>query len=460
MKFSPQALRQVLEPYVSAKRWYLGFSGGLDSTALLHALVQLRFLGEWPDKEIIAVHVNHALSVRADQWQQHCKAICLQLGIRFIAEKVTVEAAGEGIEAAARNARFAVFASLLKPEDVLLLAHHRDDQAETLLLRLLRGAGARGLAAMAECRPFAGGKMIRPLLSFSRPALVNYVTEQGLCWLEDDSNRSEQFDRNFLRQSILPQLEARWPQLSRRWSRTAQNLGDNESALADLADIDLQTCAGEAARLGWRVNRSAFAALSTARRHNLVRFWCERHHLPRPEFNHLQRLDGLLDRERADKLAVQWRGAELRSYQQYLYLLPSLIPPSGISQCSGPNLPLAPESILALPDGSELVATKAPGGLVNGLESLEVRWRQGGERSQPNARNHSQTLKKLLQEYALEPWLRDRVPLVYAGDTLVAVADLWIGRGFQAADDQQGLRLRWRYPANAGTAIHIRSNSN
>ncbi len=443
MSFNLDKLLEILRPYLDdvpkSGRVWIAYSGGLDSTVLLNAIAQLQAVPPWSKFEICAIHVNHGLSAQADHWQTHCQDQCRALGIPLVCQTVEVKSKGQGIEAAARQQRYAVFSSLMGKGDLLLLAQHQDDQAETLFLRLLRGAGIKGLGAMDEARACGVGRLVRPLLKVSRQQLQDYARGQNLCWIEDDSNSDEQFDRNFLRQSVLPLLEKRWPSLNQRWARTAQVLRENEQALNELADLDLVACDEQLARLGRRLRWPSLAQLSKARRHNLLRSWCQRQALVKPELKHLEQMDKALDD--GSPVAVQWKSAEFRSYKGFIYLLPKIADIDGML-----GLGLDNKTELPLPDRSLLEINVAPGGLAAKPEELEIRWRQGGERCQPQDRNRSQTLKKCLQEYELEPWLRTHVPLIYHKNSLVAVADLWVCRGYQAPPDQLGLCFHWFYP--------------
>jgi tRNA(Ile)-lysidine synthase len=442
--FTHQSLSESLQTIMSAKRWWVGFSGGLDSTVLLWALVQWRRQASAPTPELLAIHVNHGLSLQASRWQQHCDDLCRQWDVQFITETVVITSAGKGVEAAARSARYEAFARHLKVGDVLLTGHHQDDQAETLLLRLLRGSGVRGLTAMAAQRSLGPARIQRPLLEFSRQQLQTYAKLQDLKFVHDDSNSQEQYDRNFLRHRILPELQQRWPKLASRWARTARVLGESEQALGELAAMDLGACEEQPARYGWAINIELFRGLSVARRHNLIRYWCQQRRLALPEYKHLLDLDAAMAAG-ADRLCVQWRGVSLRTYGDKLYLLPAF--PVAAESFVNKSVKLdSAESGMTLPDHSQLTLRLGRGGLRSDLGPFSLRWRRGGERCRPQQRQHSQTLKKCLQEFRLEPWLRERVPLVYCGETLVAVGDLWICHGYGAPKDGAGLMLRWTYP--------------
>ncbi len=469
MSFDPEKLLPILQKYMSRYNirndrpgcWVVAYSGGLDSTVLLRALALLR--GELPQK-VSALHINHRLSANSDVWQAHCEATCDSLDIPLITEEVQVATnAGEGIEAAARLARYSVFERYLREGDCLLQAHHLDDQAETLLLRVLRGSGPRGLGAMPQSRPLGRGRLLRPLLSFSRVQLQTWLDSGGHTWIEDESNSDHTFDRNFIRHQILPRLELRWPGFKRRWSDTAALCRESDQLNRILACSDLAALNPRRERLGVSVEISRLQDWPRARRFNFLRYWFESewfegqrligNSIATPEQVHLQEVDSQLVFGRRDSRArVEWPGCSLRRHRDRLYCLPG-----GRGRQARQNQacsmalawPITPAGLpLALPDAGLSAQPQRQGARRLALARLqstrvEVRWRCGGERCRPEGRLHSQTLKKLLQEYGLEPWLRDRVPLVYIDGELAAVADLWVCAAFAAEPGEPGVHLHW-----------------
>ncbi|MFC3114249.1 tRNA lysidine(34) synthetase TilS [Cellvibrio fontiphilus] len=421
--FSPAALQRLLPDLsqlpAQACCW-VGFSGGLDSTVLLHALAQLHL-----PIRLRALHINHQISPYADAWQQQCAAFCAQLGIAFSAEKVRVINTGKGVEDAARTARYEVFERYLGAGDLLLTAHHANDQAETLLLRLVRGTGPRGLAAMAAQRPLGNGLLVRPLLGFSRAQLEAYARAQQLRWVEDESNQDDAYDRNFLRNQVLPLLVQRWPALMRKWQQTAELCAEQEDLLTELAQADLRAATPRAERVGQSIDLQALKALSPARVQNLLRYWLRSQGLSAPEQNHWQQIrQQLLDAKPDSEANVSWGDVSLRLFRGRLYRLPVRLPTLAL------QLELCPAADKPM--------------LSPRLSNLQIRPRLGGERCKPAGRAHSQTLKKLLQEYGLEPWWREQLPLVYSGDELVAVGDLWVCEGYAAEPGEAGYRLGWQ----------------
>lgn len=266
-------LRQAMQPWRTAPAWRIAFSGGLDSSVLLH------LLADWARHEdlppLSAIHVHHGLQPAADAWPEYCAQFCARLDIPLEVVRVQV-APGASLEQAARRVRYAAFAERLGSGEVLLGAQHRDDQAETLLLRLLRGAGVRGLAAMPASRPLGQGSLVRPLIDCSRAELQAYAQSHGLAWVEDPSNADERFSRNFLRRQVMPLLAERWPQMTASLARSASHLSEAQQLLDELAEMDLLAARGVCA-LPWlplpSLDLSAVTALSDARQRNLLRHW-------------------------------------------------------------------------------------------------------------------------------------------------------------------------------------------
>lgn len=442
MSFDSDYLAPHLPKLRAAGHCYVGYSGGLDSHVLLHALVKL--LGS---ESLTAIHINHQLSPDVDSWQQHCLACCDELGVPMITEAVVVENSGQGLEQAAREARYAIFERILNETDLLLLAHHADDQVETVLYRLLRGTGTKGLAGIPMNRPLGLGEILRPLLPYPRKDLEAYAAEQELQWIEDESNQDTTFDRNFLRQKVVPVLAERWPDYAARVAHSAALCAETDQLAIILAAQDLAAVYERSERIGWSIALEPFMALDTSRQANLLRHWAGQHQLPQPGHRIVETvLHELLPARQDAEPLVSWGGVQLRRYQKHLHLLPEGFDDS--SKDLDEQLDWDVKNNLILPDGSEFVATIEEG---NGFKipteaNVSIRFRSGGERCKPAGRNGSNTLKKLFQEYGLEPWLRNRVPLVYVQGQLAAVGDLWVCDEFAAAEGEPGIVLQWRFP--------------
>lgn len=431
-----------------ARRYWVALSGGLDSTVLLHALAQCDL-----PAPLEALHLNHGLSPRADDWQAQCEVFCARLGVPLTSRSLRVTASGKGLEDAARQARYRAFDACLQEGELILLAHHADDQVETLLLRLLRGSGPHGLAGMARQRALGLGQLYRPFLPLTRDQLKAYAQARNLDWVDDESNADTRFDRNYLRHRVVAPLRERWPAMASAWAQSAALCGESDALLQELAQGDLRrvTCFQDSLgpSLGPVLDLEGLAAFSPARRHNLLRYWLQSQQLPPPGRELLNQLDRQFIGGREDARArLAWAGLELRRFRQGLYLLRSqwLSHPPDL-EWTPQALSLAPGQY-ELPGGGALTLTwdseaRAPQRLRPDVPLLTLDWRRGGERCRPAGRAHSQKLKKLLQDYALEPWWRDSVPLLYVGEELVAVGDLWVCAGFEAARDQPGYHLSW-----------------
>jgi tRNA(Ile)-lysidine synthase len=443
-------LRHQLQPCRKAGRWVLGFSGGLDSTVLLdlvHALQKT--LPDTPP--VLALHIHHGLSPHADSWAAHCRAQCAVRGVPVEVLPVQVDTgAGRSVEEAAREARYQAFASRLEVDDMLLLAHHADDQAETLLLRALRGAGPVGLGAMAARRAMAAGRLLRPLLDVPRAALLAWARGHGLAWIDDESNADARFDRNYLRLEVLPRLAARWPGYLDTLGRTARWQRESAGLLVELAEQD----AARAVDACGRLSVAALLALSAPRQRNLLRHWLATLALPMPSEAQLAQIQAAALAAEDAQPRVHWGGAEVRRHRGLLYAmraLPAWLAPPARTWRLPDGLQASPGAaagaVLDLADAGRLEAWPTTGaGLRAGLGPLTLQFRQGGERCRPAGRAHSQRLKKLLQDADLEPWLRDRVPLLYCRDELVAVGDLWVCEGWQAGPGERGWQLVWSRP--------------
>ncbi|MEJ2345147.1 MAG: tRNA lysidine(34) synthetase TilS [Gammaproteobacteria bacterium] len=436
MDFSPSQLLRSLSRLPVPSRYWVAYSGGLDSHALLHALHGARHdLGA----SVGAVHVHHGLHPDADHWTEHCAHVCAGLSLPLETLRVDARAGrGQSPEAAAREARYRALASVVAAGDILLTAHHQQDQAETLLLQLLRGSGPHGLAAMPFSAEFGRGLLARPLLEVTRGQLQDYARRYGLHWVEDSSNARLDYDRNFLRHRVVPLLTGRWPAAAATLSRAAQHCADAARLLDALAAVDRETAATDAPR---QLSVTALRVLSPERRRNVLRYWVREQGLPLPSAGQLQQVAEELLQARPDATpVVHWPGAEVRRYRDGVYLMSPLAPP---------DLPAAvtwrPNESLGLPHGRLSTRPVQGAGLAERVcrGPMTVRFRQGGERYRPPGRQRSRSLKKRLQEYGVPPWQRARLPLVYIGDELAAVADLWVCAPFAAQPGEPGRVIVW-----------------
>lgn len=424
------ALLEHLAPWRTAPGWVVGLSGGLDSTVLLHLLSGLARQHALPP--LRAVHIHHGLQPAADAWPAHCGRLCHALSVELRVLSVQLDD-GASTEAQARQARHRALASQLSSGEALLLGHHRDDQAETVLFRLVRGAGVKGLSGMAGDRPMGDGTLLRPLLAVPRQHLEAYAKAHGLEWVEDPTNAQTDADRNFLRHRILPALSKRWATAPARIAQAAEHMAEAQGLLGELADQDL--AAAKPAAFTWLglpgLALAPLRRLSPARQRNALRHFLEPLTLM-PDARHWQGWEDLRDARLAGEPAWCLAGGELRRSGEYLWWLAGpWLQPVPDTQLGWP----APHQPLALPgNGHVTLAQVLPG-------ALQVRYRQGGEILALPGRGR-RDLKRWLQEQGVPAFARSRWPLLFAGGQLVAVAGLPMAAG------QEPL-LRWYPPTNA-----------
>lgn len=432
-------MSEGLTPYLDAALTSLppatlcvAFSGGPDSTALLHALAHLPAARA---RGLRALHVDHHMHVSSPAWATHCLDVCATLDVACEVLQVYVDTStGLGMEAAARDARYAALATRLRAGEYLLLAHHRDDQAETVLLKLLRGAGPEGLGGMKALRPFAAGQLWRPLLGLSRQRLREYATAHQLQSIHDPSNDNTRLARNHLRHAVLPLLMRHWPQAvdsivhSARLSRQAADALQSAWMLAFETLHDPLTGSLDAA--GWLATASAL-------REPLLDHWLHARGLPAPTTAQRLQIERQCGARVGQQSCIQWRGAELHIWRGRLWATPPTpdISPEWEQRWHGEPLPLPGGGVLSLSRPA-----------VRLVDPLRVRLRQGGERIKPAGDRHTRELRDLFQQAGMPPWQRAAVPLIHASDELVAVADRWINARGVAIFEHVGAQPRWQSP--------------
>ena len=447
-------------------KWPLGpiaiaLSGGLDSTALLHALASLAAARA---RGLRAIHVDHAIHPDSARWAESAARYAASLDVPCTQLRVDVPRDSDlGLEGAARAARYAAIGAALAPREILVTAHHADDQAETLLLRLLRGAGVAGLAAMAPFgafpREWSGGAtasaIARPWLDVPRDAIRAYAERHALAWIEDPSNDALAHDRNFLRAEVMPRLRARWPHAERALARSAALAREAGAVVAQRVAQELELATGsDAATL--RVN--ALAALEPFLRFELVRAWIARLGLPSPPASVLDALDTLLAAKVDATPMLRWRGVELRRYRGLVHAMAPLVAVDrawgGEWHAEAIELPCGLGTLVRARRSADerhwvpAFAGMTPiknGGVGAGYEDggewpmLRVGFRQGGERIAIAASRPTRELRLVLQELGVPPWQRERIPLVHDAQGLVAIGDLLVAERFEG-------RLRWIRP--------------
>ena len=377
-----------------------GLSGGVDSVVLLH---MLKTRAAQAGFSLRALHVHHGLSPNADRWTRHCRALCRAWGVPLSVSRVKVRKSAEGREAAAREARYAVFRKARA--DVLMLAHQLDDQAETVLLNLLRGAGVRGASGMPAVASLGKKMLARPLLDAPREAIVAYAVAHGLEWIEDESNLDQSLTRNFLRRSVGPLLASRFPRWREALGRAARHFArrelDSAQALREFLRARGLRAPSEA-RLSEMLKQLAGTGARTELRHDGARLKTYRGDV-----------FVLEDQPGTSFKPVRWKGEKRLA-------LPGLRGELHFRQVRGRGFALPSE------------------------ERLEVRLRSGGERLQLDPARPRRTLKNLFQEAGVPPWERERLPLLFCGDALVCVPGVGVDARYQAGRGARGWLAEWR----------------
>jgi tRNA(Ile)-lysidine synthase len=436
MTFSAASLRAALDAHAPSGSTGLvvALSGGADSASLLAAAAAVRGM------PLRAVHVDHGLQQAAGSFRAACAAQCAALGVPLTVIPVVVDAPpGSSIEAAARDARYAALAEELRPGECLLTAHHSEDQAETVLLQALRGAGLKGMSAMPVCRSLGPGWHLRPLLDVPQSELLAFAGSMRGHVAGDPMNEDMRFDRSYLRSRIWPKIAARWPGAGAALSRAAQHMAEAHVLLDDAAAADVRRL-----RDGDALSVPGLRALNRERRINALRFWLRDAGVEPPPTARLNEALRQVFAAQDDHLpVVAWGESALRRYRQRIFLTPSspavLI---GVRQwASSPGASLEVGAHLGT-----LRWSAQNGGIdVRRLpEELSVRRREGGETLKPGPRARTQSLQHLCQSQGVLPWMRDALPLVYAGEALVAVADLWLDARWCVPAALPGRGIEWR----------------
>lgn len=421
---SSERLHEIILSLSESKNLFIAFSGGLDSHVLLHALSRVR--AEHSEFNLTAIHINHNLSSNASKWENHCKEICHQLNIPLVIKQIDAKTKIKGLspEEIARHLRYEVLAKLLSKDACLVTAHQADDQAETVLLHLFRGSGPKGLSAMSPKIEFASGFLLRPMLFFSRQEIIEYANQNKLKWVEDESNLNAKYSRNFLRLNILSKLKERFPGVVATLNRVAEHSRELDKLLEMLAAQDLEQAKGSVKDT---LLISKVLQLDEARQRNLIRYWLKALKFSTPSTVKLQQIQkSLLHANVSAKPKVSWLGCEIRRYKDNMYAMMPLKPHD--------NKMVIPWNLsdpIKLPEDLGVLRVDFFGTRPEIEESqITVKFRQGGEVFEPSGRQGTHCLKKLFQEWEIPPWLRDRVPLVYYEDELIAVVGYGVVEGF------------------------------
>ena len=448
MSFSAASLRAVLGAHLPAGATGLAvaLSGGADSASLLAATIAAAAMdaaaaggATFRGLEVRAVHVDHGLQSAAAAFRDSCAALCADFGVPLTVIPAVVETPpGASLEAAARDARYAALAAELKPGECLLTAHHSEDQAETLLLQALRGAGLKGLSAMPHCRPLGRGWHVRPVLEVPRRELLAFGARWCGACAPDPMNEDLRFDRSYLRRQVWPLIETRWPGSAAALSRTARHAADAQELLDRAAAADVIRL-----RDGDALSVPGLRALGPGERINVLRFWlCDAGFEPPPAARLTEALRQMLDAEADHLPAIAWGDHALRRYRQRVFMTQA-----GPPCLEGTRLwSVGADSRVDLGPGLGTLRWLAQNGGIDAQRlpaTVIVRRRGGGEALRPATQAKTQTVQHLCQSHGVLPWMRDALPLVFAGDALIAVADLWVDARWCSSSTGPGLAIRW-----------------
>lgn len=432
----------------------IAYSGGVDSQVLLHAVATLKHANKLPSR-ITVCHVNHGLSNSANLWQEFAQNECLKLNLTFEACKVSIETkAQQSLEAIARDARYKALHSIYKEQSLIITGHHRDDQAETFLLALKRGSGLKGLSAMAIETIQGKDIVIRPLLNVSREEIVITAKEKKLNWIEDESNTDTRFDRNFIRQSIMPLLNERWPSITQTITRSSNHCLEGQSLLNELAEQDLAN--SQLSENSLSVNE--LNQLSVARFNNLVRYFLAKHNSLMPSKEQLTQVYQQLFSKNDKSPAIKVANNYLRRYKGGLYLTSDFVDLSDWQENVDYSETKRFEELIVinLPDSlgtltfnnnqlSDTSSTSQQIVLPRKGQKVTVQFYHNNPTCLPDYRHHSRSLKKVLQELDIPPWQRKRVPFIFYDNVLVAVIGHFVCQEFMPHNNKLHINVAWKY---------------
>lgn len=410
-------IRNTLQPYLDeSRKLYVAFSGGLDSTVLLHLARQL-------SDDITAIHVNHNLSPNADAWQQHCQSLCEQWNVNFIAQSVHITEKGDGLEAEARKLRYAAIAEAIDKNAMVLTGQHQDDQLETFLLQLKRGAGPKGLSSMPTVAEFdKEALLIRPLLELSREQLEQYAKTHKLEWIEDESNEDTRFDRNFIRHQLTPELNDRWSGFTKAACRSISHIAEQQQLVQEFAEEDLKPLL----RAPNQLRIIGLIALSKTRQRSVIRHWIDSLNITMPSQAILERMFKEVIGAKADaNPKVQWAGHQLRRFRERIFIIADEHERPGIDFELTLNQPVKLNDdigTICLTDNPDIEGLTIPAPAAG--QKVYVRFGVQGLSIKPQDSKHTRKLKDLFKENGIPPWERSRTPLLFYGDELVAVGSL------------------------------------
>jgi len=432
----------------------IAYSGGVDSQVLLHALAKLTHENKVLNS-LVVCHVNHGLSDNAQQWQRFAEQQCQRLKLPLKICQVDVKAqTQQSLEALARDARYQSLQSIYKEASILLTGHHSDDQAETFLLALKRGSGLKGLSAMTLESKRGKDLLVRPLLTITRAQIIDYAKTHNLIWVEDESNADINFDRNFIRQELIPLITTRWPSVVNTINRSSDHCREGQLLLDELAATDLSFCQQQGAKNSKTLSVTALQRLSTARFNNLIRYFLGKNHCLMPSTEQLNQLKQQLNANSDKNPEVKVGKNYFRRYKGDLYLTENF---NDISDWSVDLKRLDQTQHIELPDQlgkvqfsvkvSKLVDQQSISNknlrviLPKTKSKISIRFNHTNPTCLPDYRNHSRSLKKILQELNVPPWQRKRIPFLYYGDVLVAAIGYFVCQEFLSKLDEPHIEI-------------------
>jgi len=420
-----------------AENIFVAYSGGVDSHVLLHLIA----LDPAFKKKVTAVYINHGLQKESDEWAVHCQSVASALSVRFRCIKVKIdENSGDSLEELAREARYQALQALLARHDVVLLAQHREDQMETVLLQLFRGAGVQGLSGMPVISTFGEGRMYRPFLDISKKDIDHYAIAHQLNWVEDPSNESNDFDRNFLRNQVIPKLKQKWPALDKTVSRSARHCA-NAYQLTE--DIVLGLYIEVADEQDLTLNIDKLLMLNNNKQCLVIRQWYKTHQLRMPSEKVVDAIiDEVVNALESRNPEIRGQGYSIKRYRKKLFCLKeksikgeqgNLKWPTGLR-------------VIELKNNSRLIISETEEGIPKKIwdkAEVVIKFREGAEKIRLQGREGRHSLKKLYQERGIPPWQRNNIPLVYLDNNLASIADLWRSADYSSDKGEKCYRIEW-----------------
>ncbi|MBS1269961.1 MAG: tRNA(Ile)-lysidine synthase [Gammaproteobacteria bacterium] len=419
--------------------WYVAYSGGVDSTVLLHILDRVT---QDAGVCLIALHADHGLSAHSAEWRRHCERQCRQWGIECHTSVLTLTPGGKlGLEGEAREARYRWFAEIAGRGGWLFTAHHGGDQAETIIERLARSSGARGLRGILPRTKIYGMNVARPLLTMTRRDIVSYATDVGVAWITDESNEELALTRNYIRNRVLPVLKFRWPDVETALARTASVMRDTQSILDQIAATDLQCLCEQVIRGDPSLHIPALQTLSPERRRNALRHWILRDTGVALGFERLGRVARAIESFPDKRGGMTWPPVDLRIYRDRLYLARTSEVPAPVQSWDLENALVIGQRIVVRPH--RLIGRGLKARAVR--EGVTVAFRRGGEKCRLRGRLHRRTLKKILQETGVPPWQRSRIPLIVLDGEVAAIAGIACCEPYLAGPGETGIEIEVAY---------------